>query len=363
MTFIDAILKSAPSSALYLLVFFISVFLYYISNKPKYNKSILKFVIRFISMLIPSLLIGLRSHIVGADTSDVINGYLLRGSYFDFVISFDRLGYRIFEIFSYFLFGDTFQIFLILNAFITICVVMIAINNIKDEMNSSIFLLGFYLLFGVQMMNQSRQILSLSFVFLAITLYMKKHNLRSLLFILLATSLHYSAIIALIMFIFGHNKFYRKIYNILYLALFFSAFVFLPVVLPYLGFILPEYYQKYFEYIEYTGIGFGFFIILIPIAISTILFVRSDDYRNSVKLNVIAKFSIMGILFRYLGYFSYFFYRISYYPLIASLLLLSRYSKTSKRVRKLVIFVFVIFYVLFYMYSYSENTFPYSISW
>lgn len=161
------------------------------SNRP--ITRVFRFFWIFLIVIFPSILIGFRHYSVGADTLNYWIGFLRLDqseSFFDYFQS-SEITRPLFSVFQYVIFkvsngNPTFFLFSIV--FSTLFILVKALYRWILDLSMPMGLFVYYSLFGMQLLNQSRQLLALSIFFMAVT-YLLKDGKGKFYFTLLLASL------------------------------------------------------------------------------------------------------------------------------------------------------------------------------
>ena len=196
---------------IYLICFFSSILLLYISNKIKFN--LYKRIIIIIALLLPCILAGVRSLVVGTDVNVYVTPMYINASnsnsFLDFLNSKIQLtrSAKDFEI------GFTTMIYIITHYFHDIHIILFVIElliifplyfgikKIKPLENQMWYvMLVYYCLFYNQGLNAMRQFISISFCIYGIcSILAKERNaiIKYIFSLIIAFSFHKSSIISL----------------------------------------------------------------------------------------------------------------------------------------------------------------------
>lgn len=317
-----------------------------------------------IIIIAPSLIIGLRSFSVGADTQNYVVGYLRSGS--SFAIQ-DLLGvnqlYNLFRFIVHYISNGNPTIFLFIFVFITLFILVRALDKWIDKFSISFALFIYYAVLAMQLFNQARQMLAISIILYAIPYIFEKKSLKYYALIIIASLFHFTAIIGIFFPIF---KFVKTRYYKVKKWFYYSLWVFVPFILPYLiratALILPDSYTHYVTEINKMDIGFGLILSIIPVFVP-LLFMRRKIIGE--KSEFFSRIAILTLPFRLAGYYSYYLMRLQYYGIVSIIFLipLSIQNYKSKSYRKtikiLLIMLFIAYYVVVFIYLNDSKIFPY----
>lgn len=316
----------------------------------------------------PALAIGFRHHNVGADTLNYWVGYLSIGNTHSFVDAFETLGINrpVFFIFQYIIFkisNGNPTAFLIAMSVSTLFILVKALDKWILKISLPLALFVYYSIFGMQLLNQSRQLIALS-IFLLATMYLiDKKKLKFIILIVIASLVHYSALIALILpLILNYRGSFGKLKKwIYYSLLLLSPFILYPI-LNFISNIIPSSYSVYFNNLTLNEIGLGLLLNILPIIIPIILFKK---HLKEISSRFLVRVSLLVIPMRLAGYYSYYLMRMYYYAAIFIILLIpiivrNIHSRSEKIVTLLfLICVCLVYYIVNFMIVNSDVMFPY----
>lgn len=233
------------------------------------------------------------------------------------------------------------------------------------SMSLALFIYYFYLFsFGL---NGISQMLAMSIIFFSLR-YIQEHKfIKFLIFVIIATLLHRSAIVCLVFYIVNikNQKAFKGVLTnlVYYSAILLSPVLLLVVIRIFSGSGLFASYEG-FVVANDLNMSFGFLLYILPILIPMIVFKKqmvNRDYKNNQIFDLI----LMNIPFQYVGYYIDWGSRMAYYTNFAYIIGVPLLVKSLKnRNNKILIFAyyiiyFIIFYVHKYMYIASSNVFPY----
>lgn len=174
-----------------IVLYFVLVFSMYLYLKSKNKKGINKFSI--FAIILFSLLFGLYSVISGNLSDRMRYGNFFSNSIYDYIIQRDSLGlfslYKLLHIFTF----DRYVLFFCVS-FLFCLISMIAYNNSKSIRPLAFLLLGIsnYFVWGLMAFKQC---LSVAFMALSWTYYLKDKNKKYILFLIISILFHESALI------------------------------------------------------------------------------------------------------------------------------------------------------------------------
>lgn len=203
---------------IYILAFFLSSFLFYISTKFEKRK-IIQILLVITALLIPCLLAGLRSENIGTDVKVYVRPLFNCAKKASSIKEFYSLGwsiiYRIKKVYEY-EYGFSFLIYIITKIFKNIQCVLFFIQALTvvpiylalrkyEKYNDKIWLgmLMYYFIFFSFSLNAMRQMIGIAIVFYAFSILIngKKKDWLFLLLVLVATLFHKSSLLGLLIYI------------------------------------------------------------------------------------------------------------------------------------------------------------------
>lgn len=182
-----------------------------------------------------------------------------------------------------------------------------------------VILLYYSYFFLYQEMTQIRNGLACSLFFLAVLCYLNKHRSVALLFILLATTIHQSSILYLLIFLIDARSFNAPKYIFIFLAGITFGLIRLPILALFSNVNLGDISNKLATYQQLTQVGFvddvNFFnvINIVNILVTAYIIYHVVRYKISdYKLILFLKFNIISIfIFGFLVDFSSVAFRIT----------------------------------------------------
>ncbi|UMZ35645.1 EpsG family protein [Priestia megaterium] len=373
--------QNVATATLFWGVFIISLVLAHIYQKVRvkrrtkgevYVRPINK-VIQFLWVLLiiigPALLIGFRQYSVGVDTYNYWFGYLRLNYVGSISEAYNTIGgssrplFFLIEYITFKLSNGNPTVFLIVIVFATLYIMVKALEKWIGKISLSLALLVYYSLFGMQLLNQSRQLLALSLVFLSISYLLEKKYKKYYLILLIGVLIHYTALIGLLfqLLSFQGGKFYSVKKSVYYSILIFSPVLLYPMLSLVSKFISSDY-SDYLINISMDGLGFGLLLNILPVLIPILLF---RGYLKNRSDQLLVRIAWLTFPLRLAGYYSYFLMRMYYYAAIMMVLIIplsiSRIKDKSSRhiaILAIVTMCFV-YYIINYMYVNGNIMFPY----
>lgn len=361
---------------IYILVFMASVFFAWLAERSK-NKSII-ILCSVISILIPSILGGLRHYTVGVDSAGygitISNMAMSSSSFLDFY-NVNRIEPGCIILFYCGVkFCGTYSGAFFLFEFITMACFYIGAYKHRKFVPLSLVMFVFFCILYLRTYNEIRQSIAASIIFMGLNYLESKEYIKFSLYIAVAMMFHYSAGITIFMFLGFHlittAEVYKKsIYLRLLLLLgtivfLLFAFPIMNVVITYLGVM-----DKYSVYLNSDQITLGYNVsrrALIVLYFGELLMfifynkgaVRFFNSLNGEQNSYFYEFSIIFCL-SYLTWIA-FFDRILFYTDFANILVVSSlpFFVKEKNLRFLVFFTVLIIVLIFWYYKFLfKNTF------
>ena len=370
MSFLESIYIYLPSIMVFLLACFLTLLLYRfycVYSKKRENRSsfLKKGMLLFSSLLPVSLLAALRGIGVGADTRNLWNGYLeclTRPFVQQITMDFSEFLYDLFRWLVCRITNGNVQVFFFLMAFLTLLFVSFAINKWNTNYKP-LALFIFLMLFGPNLMNQSRQLLSVAIMFFAFSCLYKSEYKRFILWSVAAVLIHLSAIVSAILYLTVFLLCKNNRSNFLFLFVLIITSLLSRYLVSLLGnLVVFEKYAKYFDSSESFNIGFGLLLVLTPTVIPTVLSrkeINDSRIRDTIYLTAPT---------RLIGYYSYFLYRITYFFSGIAMFAFPTALDRARGIRFVVLkvaFVFLpfLYFLLLYCWKDVQIYMPYYTFW
>lgn len=372
MSYIYKILGCMDSLTIIWLVFGASIGLMYLYHEKLLKKDGLtlaswqKALCRIAVALPVTLLVALRSRETGADTVNMWNGYLASMN----LTFFEALSYEPTAVLFFaarwaisHLTGGNVQVYFFIIAAITMYFVVLAIEK-WDLKYSATALFVFYSCFGLILMNQARQMISVAILLYAYWYAYHGEWKKYIPFAIVAGMLHLSALLCGVLIYLMQPREEKSWKNKAALIIMAVSVVAMQPMLMLLGeLVRGTMYYSYIDSIRFQMVGLGFFITLIPTVVPAFLFQRKLDSERRMRNTM-----LMVAPIRYAAYYSYYLYRLFYYfgsvNVIALPLVLERCSENKRRLVKVIIFGLCIgYFLLNFCVSYNDAYFPYRPFW
>lgn len=332
MELLDTLQMNLPSGILFWLVFLISIIASNFYQKIRLEKNedgsikirkinkLAKFIMITIIVIFPALLIGLRAHDLGYDTTNYVTSFLnIQYNFSLYNVFYEIFGgeplYHLFRYLTFIIFNGNPTVFLFLMAFLTLYIFILGLDKWIDKISISLALFTYYALFGLQLLNQSRQLFALSILFYGFYYLANKKYWKYFLIVIIATSIHFSAIIGIFfpLLNFKENNFYSLKKRMFLLSLFILPVLMYPIF-TIIKYIIPESYSSYLINISYDGIGLGLILTLIPVFLPIIIYY---PFLKKKEVSLFVRIASLTFPFRLAGYYSYYIMRMHYYGAIA----------------------------------------------
>ncbi|SIS82861.1 EpsG family protein [Salimicrobium salexigens] len=343
------------SFLLYLIIIILTSVLAEVSVRVK--EKILRYIIVFITLLIPSFFAGIR-YDVGTDYFAYVNIFsnLEAGG-----SSRTEFGYQFLNILVANLGGNaSFLLFVV--SFITILFIYLSLYRAKDSISIGLGMLVFMLMFYHLSLNAVRQVLAIAILLYSFDFIIQRKFGKFLIITLIASSIHLSSLIVLPFYYIYNlvgkkNRFFRLIVYIGTSLLIINYGVILEYTLSI--FTSFSYYSQYLPDENQGDLGIGLILVNAPFVVPGIIF-----YKRFVKYDSRFKFYffflLIGVIIQFVAYLGAgLFDRISDLFFITVVLIVPYYYKCLKKNEfeyslSIIIVLFVVF-IWFYSYIYLGN--------
>ena len=373
MGFLESLIYYGESIGKVFLCFFISIIIFswychrqWLASRGK-CKPFSKFKVIFyrtITVFPVAFMVGVRSYLTGADTYNMYKGYLRSGSVSLGVWLSENRTAPLYDIARWGLCRLTdgnVQVFLFLLAAITMYFVLAGIEKWQLKYSGTALFI-FYCLFGLIMLDQSRQMVAVAILLYAFYYAYHGNMGKYIAFVFLAGVIHISAFAAGVATLFLMRRKLVKYKNLTYFAL----LAVICIILPWGISLIDDIFEgtKYAKYatIENTSIGWGLLLSMIPSVIPTLIFQKNMDSQYKMRDMV-----LITIPAKYAGYLSTFMSRMNYYFSGVGMIALPYAMEKSKRNRWICILVVygccVLYFVLWFWWKNAWIYLPYMTFW
>ncbi len=270
------------SIVIYALTFILSTFFIWLSEK---KKRLHKFFV-FVAIVIPSVTAAFRESGVDFWTYKDIYYHIHNGGK-----GYTEWGWNLLNKIS-----PTYQALLFLAAFIFLLTIYIAITKFKCE-NKEIAWFSILIIPYTAFFNGMRQMLAVSFVFLAIACIFRKKHLSGIILVLLGAGFHktaYFAIIILWLYYLLIRK--KKKVGFIITIISLAALVMAPLAIALVGRL--GIFSKYFVN-DTPNVSFGFLLYLLP---PLFFYYRKRSVFDDKMLNRCVAIYLLSIPFQVLGF-------------------------------------------------------------
>ena len=356
-------------SSCYMVSILIALFYDSFRFRVKFGNKKIDTIFNLICCMIISLpvanVLGYRGTSTGYDTANYVMNYLNYGKEnfsWSKMLATDPGYYAITKI-SYILWNGNKHGGLWLMTFLTIWFVAISLSKVRGKGALPIGLFTFYMIFGLNMGDQSRQLLSLSIMMLGIDKLLNGQTKRFIFYVIIATTVHLSSILSLVLLLLNYfdkiENNYLKIHinnikiKLSYIFLILSSLGLLAIMLFSIS-IIYRYIPSHYKYVLDAAItqghlGLKWVLDTMPIIIMMIL---SNWWAKSKK--IVDRGPWYTIVFRISGYSSYFLMRIMYIPYYVGIFTVSNnFTKINNKNYKMLFCLISI--VLLIAYFYLDN--------
>lgn len=243
--------------------------------------------------------------------------------------------------------------------------IVLSLDRLGKKVWMPLGLFVFYMMFFANSLNITRQMIAAAIVLYGITYLLEKNFKKYIIFVLIATMFHMTALFSLsfLILVVDFNKLSKRTQYIVLMTLFLFPILF-PLLLN-LAAQIPLLYRKLANYIaEFNGFGLGFIIDLLPLLIPVTVY-RKELLANKKDFNLFINLAVFSIPVRMLGYTQIWFSRIIYYITIVLVILIPRIyveikKKRDPKIDLIVIIAIGLFYYFFYfVYRNYGETYPF----
>ena len=357
------------SIIIYAITFIISIFFGWVyQNKAK--TKIGKFF-SFLGMIVPPLFVSTFRYNVGVDYKNYELYYNIinfQSRYSVDVLTFES-GFIFINKIAALLFNSS-RGFFFLSSLTFLLFSFIGIIRYKEKISMPLSIMIFLVFFYSPSFNGIRQLIAVSIVFFALKYAFEKRIWKYLIFIIIASFFHRTALICLLLYFLvpSSKEKYKDIdlkFDIV-IAFFIILTPFIGSVLKYLQQFIPLI-NRYSSYISATGDKNVYFLLYILPPLLILLLYKKNYLKDDIKNLFYIRLMILQIPFQFLGAYVPFLDRLSLYVSISQLITLPRLvnivSKDNKKIIELFIVLWYIFYYcVVYIYLNANGVYPYTFS-
>ena len=351
----------------------VAIFFAKIADKSRNKKYI------YISILIFSLVAGLRAPSVGVDTKAYYYSFI---NDFPYSWQFKELGFRFISNMLMNVFGN--PVFLmIIYALITNSFIINRLWDFREKYNFPfmVFLYGF--IFFIETLNIMRQFLAISIIFYFTRLLTKKKYFSFFIIVLIMTTIHKSSLLALLLLVFYFWKDLSNRKKIMFgVPIIVIVIVGAGIVLKYESDHILNYFSSSNRI---NNLNFTFIYRFMVFVFSYILYksqkvvVYGKNKLNNLQkendemldldkkvseFNQISCIYFIGLCLTSMGMFYFVMARLGYYYLIFELLYwgyITHITNKNKKLNMLLISVYAIYVLMLELISNGSAVFPYKI--
>lgn len=334
-------------------------------------------VTRILTIMPFTLMCTFRDISVGYDTHNYFKEYIRLGKGIDVGVKggFSFLN-KILMYVAMFITNKANWAGLFVFSFCTMWFIIIAYEKIvlKDgELNifSLEFMLLLYMLYLAPiMMDQSRQMIAVSWVVLALVYYIEQKYNYCFLLLVLGVFTHESVIAVIVIMIVGFllDKVFKKNKKMSIAILVFSILccIFIKYVVNVICFVLPNRFKYIREDAQIHKIGYGWIMDVFPVVAVLVIYYINLNKEVVKRDSVLELLTVSSIVFRLAGYYSYFIMRLSYYGEATGIVLVT-YTLTKIKNKKarwfglVLVFLYIIHFILKFIVLRQNGVVPYKI--
>lgn len=334
-------------------------------KKRNITTSKLFIVFSFLAAFIPSAI----RYGIGIDYFNYINSYYFVSSISDFnILSFKESGFELINLIAKYIMGDPQYIF-VFSAMLLLIFIYKAILDNKNIINIGFALFIFMTLFYFSSYNTVRQSIAIGIVFYSYKYISERKLWKFIIFILLASLFHVTALFILPMYFILNSKSHKLkyfkvgIFIIIILIIFKNYSLFLQKI------TTVELFNSYATYQLDTqiriGTGIGQILIRIPL-ILPILLLRKKIINYNKPYEILIDMIMIEPFLAIFSYVSTYVDRMSLYFSIVYILILPTIPKVINKKLKSASVIYIIicclaYWFWHYIYSGEDGIIPYNI--
>lgn len=264
---------------------------------------------------------------------------------------------------AFYLFRSEIGLFLLASLLIHLFIIM-GIDYFKKHLSIPFSLFIFYMIFFPFTLNGVRQGIAIAIVFFAIRYLIERRSIYFIVFILIASLFHTTAIICICFYFIRTSK-KSKIWNaILYLMIFFLPFSFNWIINNASNLDIFKRFQTYIIPTENVDIGLGFLLNILPVLFPIFLLKKQVIFSNNKYENLFS-LSLMNFPFILIAYYISWGARMVLYTHTIFIILVPivvNNVKVGKNKQILFIYFsmyFILKYVIEFIVKNIHETYPY----
>ena len=324
-------------------------------------------------LLFPPVFLATFRYNVGTDYNSYIRLYNILKNYdfYQYIVIWTKdftaqeLSWYLLNRVAFLVFNNEISIFF-LSSFIMMIFIFKGIDYYVKDISIGYAFFVFFMIHYNMSFNAIRTFLAASIIFYSYKFIIEKNFVKYILFIILASTFHKSAFVALLFYAIVpmNDKQLNKFKKVLYYMLILSTPLVLVILLKIAQFI-PIFQKYFYKYsINYYGGGIGFLIFILPFLLPIIIFKKSIVEINE-KYNVLVDVSLLHIPLRYVGYFTEYGHRLEVYPSMVYIILISLLvNNIHKPINRLFLktyytMILLFYYIYIYIIKLGHGTYPY----
>jgi len=355
------------SLIIYSVAFIVSLILCYIYEKNIDKNSKKNRIIWGLIIIMPTVLVSGLRYGIGID-------FFEYDKQFNEVISNENVNYRYYlqeplNLVLIYISNIIFrcsQGYFFIYAFLTMMFAFKAIESYKNKISMTLGLFIFYMVYYLVSFNIIRQMLAVVIVLYALK-YIEKRNFKKyVLYVILAMTVHKTAIIALFFYLLQCDD-KEIVNNKRKTIIYYSSIMILPII----GiFILKFIFSKFSLFSKYlnmqTNISVTFLMYLLPIMV-LLIYKRKDILKADYQNELFVRLYIMQIPLNIVGWVIQYTNRFALYTGISQILLIPILQKNikdelhKKIITVLIILWYIFYFVVMFVILKSNNVLPYKM--
>lgn len=367
----EQIMLYKDSIAIYLSAIAFSSILAKIYDALRFHLSKIKKIMWYGLISLPfSLVIGFRRYDVGWDTST----YARMFQNADYSKSLEYVYVFLVKMIAHFTDYDNYTAFFVFFAFMTIFMYLYAIEAYKENSKITLSLFLYEMFLGLNMADQMRQMLAMSFFMCALAEFFKCRKKSFVIFLLIACGIHTSAAVALIIFL---PVYFLRLYKtnlfdvgikirsytnlIIFLVLAFLVIILGDkVILTLIFSLLPSHYDYLITRLQVSTVGAGY---LLDISLTLGMVLLFAHQKKTKQENILYAYACLSFVFRFLGYYSFFAARLNHYSILTETIILPHLIQNQKMKKWIIVAIGIMYLCVYYFYLNVKGNLPYYPFW